>query len=211
MGIRSLLLVLLLGTVGHDVATAQDVALLTAMEGHVSRPAASAPRLEAFARLRQGDVLLLQGAAAVRLIFFDSGREENWRGDGRIEIGAAQGKGSGLPEPKVLLLPAAMVRQIAKTPSPHAPERAVPGRLRGIDFGAGGLDKLDSDYGRLRKEAAADDINPEIFLLAGLFELREFGRLEQTLKELGDTRPGNMELAVLGSLYKRAMSQIQQR
>ena len=90
-------------------------------------------------------------------------------------------------------------------------QRAGAGRLRSIEMGDNSLAKLDSEYSRLRKDAAADDINPEIFLLAGLFEMREFGRLEQTLKELGDSRPGNMEVAVLKSLYKKAITQKQQR
>lgn len=211
--VRLLLVLLTLGLVAGRVhAAAEEVALVTAVTGSVSQLGASAPKaLEPFARLKQGDVVRLDGRAGVRLIFFDSRRQESWQGDGRIEIGSNQGKGSGLPEPQVLLLPELMARQIAKTPSTDNPGRPGPARTRSIDKAEGGLAKLDSDYSRLRKDAAADDINPEIFLLAGLFEMREFDRLEQTLKDLRDSRPGNMEIAVLNSLYKRAITQKQQR
>ena len=210
--LRRLLVLLLLGVVSHGKAAAEDLALVTAVTGSVSRLGANAPRaLEPFARLKQGDVLRLDGTAGVRLIFFDSRREESWQGEGRIEIGSTQGRGTGLAEPQVRVLPEPMARQIAKTPSMDNQIRASAGRTRSIEIGHGGLAKLDSDYSRLRKEAAPDDINPEIFLLAGLFELREFDRLEQTLKELSNSQSGNMELAVLGSLYKKAMSQKQRR
>ena len=210
--LRRLLVLLLLGVVSQGKAAAEDLALVTAVTGSVSRLGASAPRaLEPFARLKQGDVLVLEGTAGVRLIFFDSRREESWQGEGLIEIGDTQGRGTGLAEPQVRVLPELMARQMAKTPSPDKPERAHAGRTRSIEIGDRGLAKLDSDYSRLRKEAAPDDINPEIFLLAGLFEMREFDRLEQTLKELSNSQSGNMELAVLGSLYKKAMSQKQRR
>ena len=212
--LRRLLVLLLLGVVSQGKAAAEDLALVTAVTGSVSRLGASAPRaLEPFARLKQGDVLVLEGTAGVRLIFFDSRREESWQGAGQIEIGDTQGRGTGLAEPQVRVLPELMARQMAKTPSPDKPERAGAGRTRSIEMSDGdrGLAKLDSDYSRLRKEAAPDDINPEIFLLAGLFEMREFDRLEQTLKELSNSQSGNMELAVLGSLYKKAISQKQRR
>lgn len=210
---RRLLVLLTLGLVaGHGMAAAEDLAMVTAVKGKASRIADNAPRaLEPFERLKQGDVLLLEGNAGVRLIFFGSRREESWQGDGRIEIGGEQGKGTGLAEPQVSLLPELMARQIAKTPSAGDTMRPGPARTRNIESAESRLAKLDSDYGRLRKEAAADDINPEIFLLAGLFEMSEFGRLEQTLKDLGAARPGDMEVAVLNSLYKRAIGQKQPR
>lgn len=210
--LRRLLVLLLLGLAGQGKAAAEDIALVTAVTGKVGELAGNVPRaLEPFARLKQGDVLRLDGKAGVRLIFFENRREESWRGEGRIEIGSVEGKGTGLAEPQVRELPEPVARQIAKTPSPERLDRAHASRLRSIEMGDSSLAKLDSDYSRLRKDAAPDDINPEIFLLAGLFEMREFNRLEQTLKELSNSQPGNMELAVLGSLYKKAISQKQQR
>lgn len=209
--LRRLLVLLLLGAVGPAMAGGEDVALVTAVTGSVSRLGANAPgALEPFARLKQGDVLLLENNAGTRLIFFASRRQESWRGEGRIEIGNIQGRGIGLPEPQVRVLPELMAGQIAKTPPMDSQLRAGAVRQRSIEIVEGGLTKLDSDYSRLRKDAAADDINPEIFLLAGLFEMREFGRIEQTLKDLSDSRPGNMEITVLKSLYKKAIAQKQQ-
>jgi hypothetical protein len=211
--IRRLLVLLLLGMVSHGKAASGDLALVTAVTGSVSRlVAGNTPRaLEPFARLRQGDVLRLDGKAGVRLIFFDSCRQESWQGEGHIEIGGTQGKGMGLAEPQVSVLPEQMARQIAKTPSPDNQQRAGAGRLRSIEMSDNSPAKLDSEYSRLRKDAAADDINPEIFLLAGLFEMREFERVEQTLRDLSDAWPGNMEVVVLKSLYKKAIAQKQQR
>jgi hypothetical protein len=50
-----------------------------------------------------------------------------------------------------------------------------------------------------------DDLGPEVYLLSGLFEMRELDRVEQVLGELKQERPKNMEAALLISLYRKAV------
>jgi len=185
--------------------------LVTAVKGQVFRlvPNAKEP-VSAFSKLKTGDLLELIGDAQVQLVFFGSQRQELWSGNGKLEIESQQGKGTGLPQPQVKTLPEMLVRQIAKTPSIDSQGRAGVVRLRSIPTPEA-LTKLEEDYRRLRMEAARDDLNPELFLLAGLLEMRELNRVEQTLKDMQATRPNNMEVKVLVSLYRKTLQNLREK
>lgn len=185
--------------------------LVTAVKGQVFRlvPNAKEP-VSAFIKLKTGDLLELIGDAQVQLVFFGSHRQELWSGNGKLEIEPQQGKGTGLPQPQVKTLPEMLVRQIAKTPSIDSQGRAGVVRLRSIPTPEA-LAKLDGDYRRLRMEAARDDLNPELFLLAGLLEMRELDRVEQTLKDMQAARPDNMEVKVLVSLYRKTLQNLREK
>ncbi|MEW6163669.1 MAG: hypothetical protein AB1642_01260 [Pseudomonadota bacterium] len=189
-------------------APEESVALITALEGSAYRIDGKGRQpLQAFVKLKQGDFLALDGESRLQLVFFTSRRQELWRGSGRLEITAAGGRGLGLAEPQVKMLPEVLVKQIAKTPALDSQGRAGVVRLRAIATPEA-LSKLDNDYKRLRMEATRDDLNPEIFLLASLLEMRQFERLQQALDELKMSRPGNMEAGLLVALYKKSLKNL---
>lgn len=182
-----------------------ETALVTKLEGTVNRVTATGKQpVEAFVKLKEGDQLTLEGNARIQLVFFASKRQESWSGSGKLDIAAQEGKGTGLPEPQVKTLPEVLVKQIAKTPSLDSQGRAGVVRLRAIAT-PDALAKLDSNYKQLRQETAADDLNPELFLLAGLLEMRQLDRVEQVLAELQATHPSNMEAKVLVALYQKTL------
>ena len=110
-----------------------ETALVTKLEGAVSRITATGKQpVEAFVKLKEGDQLALEGNARIQLVFFASKRQESWSGSGKLDITAQEGKGTGLPEPQVKILPEVLVRQIAKTPSLDSQGRAGVVRLRAI-------------------------------------------------------------------------------
>lgn len=190
--------------------TGDNAALVTVVEGKVSRVSPSGRQpVQAFATLKKGELLALEGASRIQMVFFESKRQENWSGVGRLEITATEGKGHGLPEPRVKVLPDILVKQFAKTPSLDSEGRAGMVRLRSIGM-PDALEKLESDYKRLRMEAERDDLNPEIFLLAGLLEMRQFDRLEQALADLHTSHQGNMEASVLVALYQKTLKNIRE-
>ena len=203
------LLLLLLGLHVTAAWSAEPVAMITGLEGSANLQLfGNVKPLSAFEKLRPGDVIALPRHSRLRIVFFASQRQEIWEGTGQLEIERERGSGTGLVGPEIRILPPALTAQIARTPSPDDPARARGLRMRSI-APAGDADKLDQEYRRLRSEATAEDINPELFLLAGLFEMREFERLDQVLEELNESRPGNLEVAVLKSLYKKAVTQKQ--
>lgn len=182
-----------------------DVALITALHGKVARISIAGPgNLEAFVKLKEGDVLKLDKGSGIRLVYFESGRQESWTGEGKLEIAVTESKGSGLSAPEVKVLPAILVKQIAKTPALDSQGRAGVTRLRAIGS-ATTVAKLEADYERMRAESGGKDLNAEIYLLAGLFELRELDRVEAVINELQVSQKDNMEAMFLVSLYRKAL------
>lgn len=186
-------------------APASDVGvLITASEGIVVRVdqelRGSVP---AFVKLKTGDRLSLGENARLKLVYFASARQETWAGKGVLEIGEQQGSSSGLPPPEVKILPEILARQIAKTPTLDSQGRAGVVRLRSIPT-PDALAKLDGDYRRLRMEAVASDLNPELFLLSGLLEMRQLERIDQVLAFLNTAHAGNPEAKVIAALYRKA-------
>ena len=189
---------------------ANDVALVTALRGNVNRVAKEGPgALEAFVKLRQGDVLTLEKGSTVKLVYFSSARQESWTGEGRLEIAANESKGTGLADPEVKILPAILVKQIARTPSLDSQGRAGVMRLRAIAT-PDAIAKLDREYTQMRTTSELGDINPEIFLLSGLFEMRELDRVEALIGEMEVARKNELEARVLISLYRKALKNVRE-
>jgi len=196
------------------VSSAQEravVAMITAFQGTVNLLTPQGIQaLQPFSRLQRGDQLAVD-SPALKLIYFDSGRQEIWQGKGRIEILATESRGLGFFEPDVKILPALMVRQIGKTPSPDALQHASSMRSRSIGAGAGNsIEKIENSYRRMRMEAVQDDLNPELFLLSALFEMREIDRVEQVLSDLRASRPTDREARIVIALYQKAVKNFKQ-
>ena len=189
---------------------ANDVALVTALRGNVNRIAKDGPgALEAFVKLKQGDVLTLEKGSTVKLVYFASARQESWTGEGRLDIATNESKGSGLADPEVKILPAILVKQIARTPSLDSQGRAGVMRLRAIAT-PDAIAKLDREYTQMRTTSELGDINPEMFLLSGLFEMRELDRVETLINEMEVARENELETKVLISLYRKALKNVRE-
>lgn len=185
---------------------AGDVALVTALNGKTDRAAITGPvPVEPFVKLKEGDVLTLGKGAFLRLVYFEGGRQEDWKGPGRIEAGSAESRAAGAQQTEVKTLPAVVVRQMAKTPALDSQGRAGVTRLRAIGS-PNSLDKLEAEYDRLRMESGGKDLNAEIYMLSGLFELRELERVEYMINDLQLRQKGNTEAMVLVSLYRKALN-----
>lgn len=183
---------------------ALDAALVTSMRGSVERVTSHGKEpLQAFVKLKRGDLLTL-GNARLQLVYFESGRQEIWQGDGRLEILAGESKASGLPAAEVKTLPAVMVKQIARTPTLDSQGRAGAVRLRSI-ASPDAIERLEKTYRQMRLEAVRGDLSPELFLLSGLFEMRELERIEQVLRDMQLARPGDSEVDLVVGLYQKAI------
>jgi hypothetical protein len=182
-----------------------EVAMVTALQGKVSRVTPIGPQaVEAFTKLQHGDLVVLDKDSRLQLVYFDGGRQETWRGPGRLEIAKVDSTPYGLSPPEVKVLPAVLVRQIAQTPLLASQGRSGMVRLRSA-ASLEDLDKVDSTYRQLRLAASADDINPELYLLSALFELQEFKRVEQALVELRRDHVGNPDVSEVAELYGKAL------
>lgn len=193
---------LVLGSAAHAAA---DVALITALDGKVARATvAGAQDLEAFVKLKTGDVLNTVKGASVQIVYFENGRQESWSGVGKLEITPTEGRATGLPAPQVKQLPLIIVKQMARTPTLDSQGRAGVTRLRAIATPEA-ITTLDETYKKMRAEAPREDLNPELYLLAGMFELKQLDRVEKTLNELKQAQPANNQVKMLASLYGKAL------
>lgn len=180
-------------------------ALVTAIEGTVSRASASGPQaLQSFTRLKEGDLVAIDKGAKVKLVYLANGRQESWRGSGKLEIGGGESKAWGLGEPSVAQLPAVLVAQIAKTPAVDSQGRAGMTRLRAIATPEA-IAKIDNTYRQLRAESDPVDLNPEIYLLSGMFEIRALDRVEQAIEDIRAKRPNDPQAKLLVALYQRSL------
>ncbi|CAG0992397.1 hypothetical protein RHDC4_02589 [Rhodocyclaceae bacterium] len=194
----------LLASTGAISQQAIDSALITSLHGSVDlvTPQGKQP-LQAFTKLKRGDLLAL-GRARGQLVYFESGRQEIWNGGGRLEVLGTESRAFGLANPEVKMLSVSMVRQIARTPAPDSQGRGGVVRTRAI-ASPEAIAKLESSYRQLRMEAVRGDLNPELYLLSGLFEMREIERVEQLLRDLQQSRPGDTEVGLVVALYQKAI------
>ena len=190
-------------------ATAAEVGLVTAVSGNVKlqEEKTSASELKPFVKVREGDRLMMVGTSRLQVVYFEGGRQETWLGAGALEVGNGSSKKlKGHLQTEVKTLPSILVKQLSKTPSPDGNVKTGMIRMRSIPP-QDKLDKVEKEYAEMRKQADSGDRNPELYLLASYFELREFDKLEAILKQLAEKTPGDPELASLNSLYSRAIDE----
>ena len=201
-GLGSVLLVLL--SMG---ASAAEVALVTAASGNVKlqEEKAAASELKPFIKVREGDRLLMEGASRLQVVYFEGGRQETWSGRGALEVGSVSSKAiKGTMQPEIKTLPAILVKQLAKTPAQDGNVKTGMIRMRSMPP-YDRLETVEKNYDEMRKQAVAGDLNPELYLLASYFELREFDKLEALLRQLNEKTSETQELAALNMLYARAI------
>ena len=192
-------------------ARAAEVALVMSVQGTVTRLAGATPvPVEAFVKLKEGDRLSLEKKARLQVAYFESGRQETWSGPGRLEMTPREGKAGGLAAPEVKLLPLVMARQLAHTPALDGQGRGGVTRLRSVPA-QDAMARLEDTYQGLRSRAGPNDLGPEMYLLAGLFEMRELDRVERVLGDLQQDRPNHPEAALLIALYRKSVKNVRDR
>ena len=186
--------------------SAAEVGLVTAVSGNVKwqEEKSAASELKPFVKVREGDQLMMEGLARVQVVYFESARQETWQGTGVLEVGSTSSKPiKGSQQPEIKMLPAILVKQLSKTPSPDGNVKTGMIRLRSM---TPPLESVERDYAEMRKQADSADRNPELFLLASYFERREYVKLEALLGKLNEETRGAPELTALNALYSRAIS-----
>ncbi len=208
MSIRFVFIALLV--LGFGQVQAAEVALVMSVQGTVLRlDGAKQVPIEAFVKLKSGDRLQLDNATRLQLVYFKTGRQETWSGSGNLVMAAKESQAEGLPAPQVKTLPLVMVKQLARTPALDSQGRGGVTRLRSIPT-EDAIAKLDTTYRELKSSGNGDDLGPEMYLLSGLYELRQLDRVEALLGELQREQPKNLEASLLVSLYKKAVRNVRE-
>lgn len=193
--------VLLMGWAQAGFALTFDVGMLTQMDGKVEIVTAKEGKqpASAFLKVALGDKLVLGGNARVQIVYFETSRQEVWKGAGEVVIGKGEGRSSSL-QPEIRKLPPLVARQLAKTPASgkHGKSGMVTVRALSSDT----VESLEKQYQELRGETADGDTTPEVFLLTGLMEMKEFEQAQTVLARLRATLSKKPALAVVISHFE---------
>ena len=202
---RFLLAALIAGLSSFACAQAPS-AMVLSVEGDVSVKVQGKPtKLEAFTRLLEGDRVELGKTAKLNMIYTRSSRQETWTGPGAILAGNAESTAvNGKPQLEAKQLPAKVAQMMAHTPASDSTGKAGMVRLRAIAQ-PDELASLEKTYQDLRTSSPANDRNPEVYFLAGLFKLGEYDRLNQEISAMQQQNPGDESIKLLAKLYARSI------
>lgn len=191
------------------MAAPGDAVLVTAVQGGVSVEGIGSSKmaLEAFVRLNEGDRLSLPAAGQVSLVYVSKGRQESWQGAGSVVVGDGESKvASGKPQVQVRNIPPSVAKQMNRTPVAAADGKV--GMMRTRSIPTLDLARLEREYGEMRNQTVASDILPEVYLLSGLFELKQYERIEDELKRITGAYPQDATVPVLRQLYAKALTEV---
>lgn len=194
--------VLLLGWAQAGFALTVDVGMLTQMDGNVAIVTAKEGKrpATAFLKVALGDRLLLVGRdARVQIVYFETSRQEVWKGEGIVEIASGEGRSSAL-QAEIRKLPPLVARQLVKTPA--SGQHGKSGMVTVRSLSSDTVESLEKQYQEFRGAAAEGDATPELFLLTGLMEMKEFERAQKALEGLRAKAPATPALAAVISHFE---------
>lgn len=198
----------------HAQAQTADVGLVNLLNGdvsYVSEGAASA-KARPFMKVRQGDRFTLPAGAQLRVVYFQGGRQESWKGPASFRAGAQAGEQGSGANPEVSALPAGVPQKIAQVP--ELMQIAKLGRSGGVAVrGAGRPPRLTAEqqaevksardtYGKLRAQSSADDITPELYLYSVLQDYLLYDDMKPIVEEMAKRQPSNAEVQELVAWVK---------
>jgi hypothetical protein len=199
-----------------------DVGLITQLTGDVTywnEGYQKAPeKAQPFMKVRRGDHLKMASGGLVQLVYFQSGRQETWKGPGTFRVGdtGSQVEGEKGPQPEVVILPAGASQEMRRIPvllRRARLSRSGAMQVRGAKEGSrkaitpskeerAEIAMAKETYQTLRKQAKADDITPELNLLGVLADYEQYEEMEKVIKEASKIQPDNEVLKDLGEWAK---------
>lgn len=205
---RSLFVASILLAAGNGVfAQGADVGLVNMVAGDARFVplAGRAAEVKPFMKIRDGDRFNLSAGAQLRLVYFETARQERWSGPASFRAGKGGSDAIAGTPVEVSTLPAAARQRIARVP-----ELMQNAKLGGIQV-RGGLSRqqpasLDQQstmreardtYESMRRGVAADDITPELVLYAALYDFLLFDEMKIVVDEMLRKQPDNDELRQL--------------
>ncbi len=194
-----------------------DVGLVTQLsgeatywnEGYQKTP----EKAQVFMRIRRGDHFKLSSGSTIQLVYFQNGRQETWKGPAAFMVSSEQSQveGEKRAQPEVAILPAEAYQGIRRIPA--VVRRARLGRSGGLMVRGGTeasqkpivptreeraeIAMAKENYQKMRKQAKADDITPELNLLGVLADYEQYEEMEKVIKEALKIQPDHPVLMEL--------------
>ena len=160
-----------------------------------------------FMKVRNGDKLTLGKDAKLQVVYFENGRQESWSGAAKLVIGAKESTAAtGAAPPQVKKLPAIVLQQLSRAPGVVSDLKNRTGMIMVRSLPMVKMRELDENYAALRKEAAEDDVTPELYLLSGLHELKLYRDMKPVLEDMRKRQPNNPEVQAVYDHYSKLMN-----
>ena len=197
-----------LNVVGASAWAEADVGLINQLSGDVSYQGGSASaKATPFMKVREGDKFIVSDGAMVRVIYFDGGRQETWKGPASFKAGQKQADVvSGRAE--VSQVPGGVPAKLAQTA--EVIQIAKLGRAGGVTVRgvksqqlsgaqAAEVAQAKKTYVTWRATAAHDDITPEIYLYTVLDSYLMYDDMKTVVKAMQDRQPNSQEVKELAA------------
>ena len=197
-----------------SAVAAQDVGMINHLSGEVTYSSGGKKAAAtAFMKLREGDRVRVPAGAQLRLVYFSGGRQESYPGPAEFTAGAQSSRVHSGAQPHVTSLPSGVPQKIAQTPELLA--IAKMGRAGGFAVRGGvrprtpeqdeELRAARETYKRLRAEALADDITPELYLFSVLQEHRLYGDMKPVVSEMQRRQPANPDVELMADYVQQKL------
>ncbi len=203
----SLLFVATIVTRGTALGQGADVALVNMVSGDVTYvPQAGTPgKVQPFMKVRDGDRINVGAGAQVRIVFFEGARQELWAGRGSFRAGKTAAEPISGKAAETTNLPAGVAQRMARIPELIQYSKLGGTQLRGVvarqqkaslDQQAT-LAQARAAYETMRQDMPADDITPELYLYAELYEFLVYDEMKVVVAEMRRKQPENQDVKAL--------------
>lgn len=193
---------------GGPVWAAGDVGLINQLTGSAAYTSGKeSAKAAPFMKVREGDRFSLPAGAQMRIVYFQSGRQETFNGPASFTAGAQQSAVQSGSQPHVSMLPAGVPQKIAQTP--ELIQIAKLGRSGGVAVrGVAREPRLNPNqqaevrqakdtYQKLRAQSAQDDITPELYLYSVLQDHLLYEDMKPVVDDMARRQPGNADVAAM--------------
>ena len=180
-----------------------DVGLVNQLQGGVQYQGSGAAgaKAAAFMNVREGDKFTLREGAVLRMVYFDGGRQETWKGPASFSAGVKQGDAQA-GKAEVSQLPGGVSAKLSQTA--EVIQIAKLGRAGGVTVRgvklkptpaqAAEVAQAKKTYDSWKATAAADDITPELYLYTVLQEYLLYDDMHAVVKALQDKQPNSPDV-----------------
>jgi hypothetical protein len=209
----SLLFVLMGGTA---LGQGADVALVNLVSGDVTYvPQTGTPgKVQPFMKVRDGDRIDVAAGGQVRIVFFEGARQELWAGPASFRAGKTAAEPISGKSAETTNLPAGVPQRMARIPELIQYSKFGGTQLRGgltrqqkasLDQQAT-LAQARAAYEKMRQDMPADDITPELYLYAALYEFLVYDEMKVVVAEMRRKQPDNQDVKALDAWLTSRMS-----
>ena len=185
------------------VGASADVGLVNQLQGEVSYQGtgSAGAKAAAFMKVRDGDKFSVPDGGVLRIVYFEGGRQETWKGPASFKAGMKQGEAqSGKAE--VSQVPGGVPAKLAQTA--EVIQIAKLGRAGGVTVRgvkpsltpaqAAEVAQAKKTYDSWKATAAADDITPELYMYTVLQDYMLYDDMKTVVKTMQDKQPNSADV-----------------